>query len=385
VQVETSVQREDQPVAHRVAWRGGFGDIAAFQAATQLHAFSGLAGSISVIATNDLGVPDRRTTPAERTGPFDVVGVEDRYFAAAFLPAEPPAGQPLPAVMTFSGWQLVWTREQEGQSTQETLPEMAAGSTASGPLAMRVFVGPKDLDVLKAVRPPLDALVQFGWFGFVAEPLFYVLRWLYGYVPNYGWAIIILTIAINTLLYPLKLKSWRSMQRMQKVGPEINAIKDRYKKYSMRDPRKQDMNKEIMAIYSREGINPLGSCLPMAAQMPIWFGLYSMLTVAIDLRHAPWMGWIDDLSGPDPYYLLPVIMAVLMYVAQKMTPMTVTDPAQQRIMNLMPIMFGGMFVFFPVSSGLVLYILAQNVIGIAQQWHLNRTSPLKVPAKRAAK
>jgi YidC/Oxa1 family membrane protein insertase len=385
VQVETSVQRQGQPVAHRIAWRGGFGDSAAFQVATRMQVFSGLAGSISVISVGNLGLPDQRTTPADRPGSFDVVGIEDLYFAAAFLPPEPPPGQPLPAVMTLSDWQLVRTIEEEGQSRQETLPEMAAGSTATGPLVMRVFLGPKDLDVLKTVRPPLNGLVRFGWSGFIAEPLFYVLRWLHGYVPNYGWAIVVLTIAINTLLYPLKLKSWRSMQRMQKVAPEIRAIQDRYKKYSMRDPRKQEMNKEVMAVYGREGINPLGSCLPMVAQMPIWFGLYSMLMVAIELRHASWIGWIDDLSRPDPYYILPVTMAVLMYAAQKMTPTTITDPAQQRMMNLMPIMFGGMFIFFPVSSGLVLYILSQNVIGIAQQWHLNRTSPLKVPVKRAAK
>jgi len=386
VHVDSSVQRDGQPVAHRLAWRGGFGDFAAFQAARQMHAFTGLAGSIGVIAADSLGVPDQGSTPADRPGSFDVVGIEDLYFTAAFLPPEPPPGQPPPAVMTLSGRQLVRTAQQDGKAAQEILPEVAAGSTVSGPLALRVFVGPKDLEVLKSVRPPLGALVQFGrWFGFVAEPLFYVLRWLHQYIPNYGWAIVLLTIAINTLLYPLKLRSWRSMQRMQKVAPEIRAIQDRYKKYGMRDPRKAEMNKEVMAIYGREGINPLGSCLPMMAQMPIWIGLYSMLTVAIELRHAPWIGWIDDLSGPDPYYILPVLMAVLMYAAQKMTPMTITDPGQQRMMNLMPIMFGGMFVFFPTSSGLVLYILAQNVVGIAQQWHLNRSAPLKIPAKRAAK
>jgi YidC/Oxa1 family membrane protein insertase len=386
VQVESSVQRGGQPVAHRIAWRGGFGDFAAFQAARQVHAFTSLAGSIRVISADGLGLPDQESTPADQPGSFDVVGIEDLYFAAAFLPPEPPPGQPQPAVMTLSGRQLVRTVQVDGEAQQEILPEVAAGSTVAGPLALRVFVGPKDLEVLKSVRPPLGALVQFGrWFGFVAEPLFYVLRWIHQYVPNYGWAIVLLTIAINTILYPLKLRSWRSMQRMQKVAPEVRAIQDRYKKYSMRDPRKAEMNKEVMAIYAREGINPLGSCLPMAAQMPIWIGLYSMLTVSIELRHAPWLGWISDLSGPDPYYILPVIMALLMYAAQKMTPMTITDPAQQRMMNLMPIMFGGMFIFFPTSSGLVLYILTQNVVGIAQQWHLNRTSPLKVPAKRTAK
>ncbi len=223
---------------------------------------------------------------------------------------------------------------------------MAAGLAGTGPQAFRVFVGPKDLDTLKAVRPPLNGLVQFGWFGFIAEPLFYSLRWLHGYVPNYGWAIVLMTLAINMLLYPLKVKSWRSMQRMQKVAPEIKQIQDRYKKYSMRDPRKQEMNKEVMAVYSREGINPMGSCLPTVIQMPIWFGLYRMLTVTLELRHAPWVGWIHDLSGKDPYYILPVVMALLMYAVTKMTPQTITDPSQQRMMALMPLMFGGMFIFF---------------------------------------
>ena len=145
---------------------------------------------------------------------------------------------------------------------------MAAGLTTVGPQSFRVFVGPKDLDTLKAVRPPLNGLVQFGWFGFIAEPLFYSLRWLHHYIPNYGWAIVIMTLAINMVLYPLKVKSWRSMQRMQKVAPEIKQIQDRYKKYGMRDPRKQEMNKEVMAVYSREGINPMGSCLPTVIQMP---------------------------------------------------------------------------------------------------------------------
>jgi YidC/Oxa1 family membrane protein insertase len=384
VEVQTSVQKDGQQVPHRLAWRGGFGDVSAFQAARSMNAFTGAAGSIKVTAAGNLGVPDQRTVPADQPGTFDVVGIEDRYFVAAFMPPEPPAGQPLPAIMTLSGRQLARSTEVNGKAQQEVLPEIAAGATTPGPLDLRAFVGPKDLDVLKSVRPPLDSLVQFGWFGFIAVPLFYVLRWMHDYVPNYGWAIVLLTIAINTILYPLKLKSWRSMQRMQKVAPEIRSIQDRYKKYGMRDPRKQEMNKEVMAVYSREGINPMGSCLPMLAQMPIWFGLYRMLTVTLELRHAAWIGWINDLSGPDPYYVLPVLMAILMYAAQKMTPMTATDPSQQRMMTLMPLMFGGMFVVFPVASGLVLYMLAQNVVGIAQQWHLNRTSPLKSPARRAA-
>ena len=184
---------------------------------------------------------------------------------------------------------------------------MAAGVATPGPLDLRVYVGPKSIDGLKAVRPPLNSLVQFGWWGFIAEPLFYSPD----VAPsttcrNYGWAIVLITIAINMVMFPLKVKSMRAMQKMQKVAPEVKAIQERYKKYSMRDPRKAEMNKEVMAVYSREGINPLGSCWPTLIQMPIWFGLYRMLANTIELRHAPWFGWIHDLSAHDPYFILPV-------------------------------------------------------------------------------
>jgi YidC/Oxa1 family membrane protein insertase len=224
--------------------------------------------------------------------------------------------------------------------------------------------------------------VQFGeWLGLMAEPLFYLLKWLHRYVPNWGWAIVALTLAINMLLFPLKVKSYRSMQRMQKVAPEVKQIQERYKKYSMRDPRKAEMNKEIMAIYSREGINPVGGCLPMVLQMPVWLGLYRMLGVTIELRHAPWIFWVRDLSAKDPTYILVIIMALTMYWMQKMTPVTTTDPTQQKMFKLMPVMFAGMFVVYPVSSGLVLYILTQNVVGMLQQWYLNRTHPAPESAK----
>jgi YidC/Oxa1 family membrane protein insertase len=330
-------------------------------------------------------VKNQTTTPNDVAGAFDAVGIEDHYFAAAFMPAEPPGGQPAPAVMTLSGRQLTVTALVDGKAQQEIRPEVAAGTTLIGPLDLRVFVGPKDLDLLKTVHPPLDSLVQFGWWGFIASPLFYALRWMHTYSPNYGWAIVLLTAAINTILYPLTQRSWRSMQKMQKVAPEIKSIQDRYKKYSMKDPRKQEMNKEVMAVYAREGINPMGSCLPMLAQMPIWFGINRMLTATIELRHAPWMFWISDLSLRDPYYVLPILMAVMMYVQQKMTPMAATDPSQQRMMTMMPLMMGAMFIFLPLSSGLYVYILTSNVIGVAQRWHLNRTAPVKVSNKRADK
>jgi len=377
--VETSVEQNGSPASYSVAWRGGFGDVTAFRAAVQTLVFDGRDGSVSTITTKNVGVPNQRNVPAEVPGTFSAAGIEDLYFAAAFLPAEPPAGQPVPDVLTLSARQTTHTLQNDGKTTQEILPEMAVGSTTPGPLALRLYVGPKDIDLLKTVRPPLNGLVQFGWFGVIAEPLFYILRWIYHYLPNYGWAIVAMTVGINMLLYPLKVKSWRSMQKMQKVAPEIRSIQDRYKKYSMRDPRKQEMNKEVMEVYNREGVNPMGSCLPQVIQMPIWFGLYRMLNATIELRHAPWFGPFHDLAGRDPYFILTISMAILMYAAQKMTPMTVTDPSQQRMMTLMPLMFTGMFFLIPVSSGLILYIVTQNIMAVIQQWHLNRSSPLKAP------
>jgi YidC/Oxa1 family membrane protein insertase len=386
--VGTSVQQNGRPVSYSIAWRGGFGDVTAFRAAVQTLVFDDRDGSIGTITSKNAGTPNQRNFPAAVPGTFGAVGIEDLYFAAAFLPAAaPPPGQPIPGTLTLSTRQTTHTLEADGKTQQEILPEMAVGSTVPGPLDVRLYVGPKDIDTLKAVRPPLNGLVQFGWFGFIAEPLFYILRWIYHYIPNYGWAIVLMTVAINMLLYPLKVKSWRSMQKMQKVAPEVRQIQDRYKKYSMRDPRKQEMNKEVMAVYSREGVNPMGSCLPQVIQMPIWFGLYRMLNATIELRHAPWFGMFHDLAGRDPYFILTITMAVLMYAAQKMTPMTVTDPSQQRMMTFMPLMFVGMFFLIPVSSGLILYIVTQNIVAVLQQWHLNRTSPLKalMPSARNKK
>src|SRR5260370_1280409 len=161
-----------------------------------------------------------QSVAAEVPGTFDAVGIEDLYFAAAFLPAEPPQGQPTPGILALSARQTTHTLQTDGKTQQEILPEMAVGSTAPGPLALRLYVGPKDIDILKSVRPPLNGLVQFGWFGLVAEPLFYILRWIYHYIPNYGWSIVGMTVAINMLLYPLKVKSSRSIQKLHKIAPE---------------------------------------------------------------------------------------------------------------------------------------------------------------------
>lgn len=374
VEIETSVMLEGQPRAHAVAWRGGFGDPTVYNAVEQVTVFYRQGGKLEAMPYKKLGVADRPESAFRQEGTMEYAGIQDSYFATAFVPHGPG--------LALWHWKREREVEREGAKTKLPVAEMAAGSTVAGPVALRLFVGPKDFGVLGSLSPPMTELVNFGdWLGVFAKPLFFFLKWTYGYVPNYGWAIVVLTVIINMVLFPLKLKSWRSMQRMQKVAPEIRAIQERYKKYSLRDPRKQQMNQEVMDVYKREGINPMGSCWPMLLQMPIWIALYRMLNVTIELRHAPWL-WIRDLSAKDPWYLLPVAMGVTMYLMQKMTPVTTTDPAQQRMMQVMPIMFGGMFVIFPVSSGLVLYILASNVVGIAQQWFLNRTEPVAVKPAR---
>jgi YidC/Oxa1 family membrane protein insertase len=370
--VETSVELNGAPLAgSAVAWRGGFGDKSVYRAALLVNVFYKLNGKLELLPMKKLGVPNNQIQPVAVPGPLEFTGMEDQFFTAAFLPDG--------ADLALWHW-TQWTHNFSGDKPQsDQVAEMAAGSPQGQTLRMRVYVGPKDLTLLSKEKPELDELVQFGWTGIIAKPLFEFLKWIHKYVPNYGWAIVILTLLINGLMFPLKMKSWRSMQKMQKVAPEIRQIQDRYKKYSMTDPRKKKMNEEVMAIYSREGINPMGSCLPMVFQMPIWWALWRVLNGVIELRHAPWIGWIHDLSAMDPYYILPILMTITMYLMTKMTPQTTVDPAQQKMMTLMPLFMG--FIFFKLSSGLNLYMFTSNLVGMGQQYYLNRSQPLPSRSK----
>jgi YidC/Oxa1 family membrane protein insertase len=368
---EVSVLLDGKAIPAGIAWRGGFGDRQVYKAASLVTVYYKLNDKLNLLQYKKLGVSGNQSQPALQNGPMEYLGVEDQFFTAAFL----PDGTEL------SLWH--WTQDHgivdDGKPASEPIAEMAAGTTIAAPLVVRVFVGPKDLKILEKTKPPLAELINFGWTGVIAKPLLWILQTIHTKVPNYGWCIILLTLVINVAMFPLKMKSWRSMQKMQKVGPEVRQIQDRYKKYSMSDPRKKKMNEEVMAIYSREGINPMGSCLPMLFQMPIWWALWRVLNGAIELRHAPWMFWIHDLSAKDPYYILPIGMAIMMYLMTKMTPQTTTDPAQQKMMALMPLMFG--FFFFNLSSGLNLYMFTSNLVGIGQQVYLNRTEPLPSKSK----
>src|SRR3984893_1832306 len=378
VNVDTTSKYNGTPVLAGLAWRGGFGDLTVTNPAPveTVDTFFSENGKIKTFAYKKLDGPDKWGTTWEGGKTF--AGIEDRYFTAAFLPPLDSISTPLETRY----WKTFHPIQVDGQEKAEAIPEVAA-TTAAQPMVLRVYVGPKDYDDLKAMRPPLNGLVQFGWLEFIADPLFHGLKWLHKYIPNWGWDIVVLTLVINMLLFPLRISSYKTSLKMQRVAPEVKQIQEKYKKYKMNDPRKAEMNKEVMAIYSREGINPVGGCFQMFLQMPIWLGLNNALRFAIEMRHARWFGWITDLSAKDPYYVLPIVMGLSMYLVSKMTPMTTTDPQQQMMMKIMPVTMAGLFMISPISSGLAVYILTSSLVGILQQWWLNRTHPMPAAAIQA--
>jgi YidC/Oxa1 family membrane protein insertase len=263
-----------------------------------------------------------------------------------------------------------------------------AARYASPLQAAAYFAGPKDFDVLAAVDRDLVRSIDFGMFAWLVVPLLRALKYLNGYVGNYGWSLILLTVLINLAMFPLRHKSVVSMRKMQDVQPEVKAIQERYSKLKMSDPGRAKMNTELMALYKERGVNPASGCVPMLLTLPVLFAFYSMLSVAIELRGAPFMGQIHDLSAHDPWFIWPVLMGVTMFIQQKMTPST-ADPIQQKMMLFMPIMMTGMFLW--AASGLVIYWTVSNVWGIGQQMITNRIigpsvqRTVRPPAERRVK
>ncbi len=310
-------------------------------------------------------------------GPFHWAGVLDQYFAAVFLPQDP---QNAAMVTLHNALEIPHGGSDTKQMDKVDVLGAAVGSL-KGSTDVRLYVGPKALSDLESVavpgitgaEPDLRAIIDFGWLGIIARPLFLWLKWMYNHiVPNWGWAILLQTLVINLALLPLRLSQMKSMLKMQRVAPQIKSIQEKYKKYSLRDPKKAEMNEEISALYKKEGVNPAGGCLPLVIQMPFLFAYYKMLNVAMDLRHAPWM-WVHDLSAPDPWHILPVAIIVTMLIMQRMTPQAGMDPAQQKMMNIMmPGMLGLMSWNLP--AGLGLYWSAGQLIGIVQQSVMNRTA-----------
>jgi len=226
------------------------------------------------------------------------------------------------------------------------------------------YIGPKEHNVLKAIDPVLTNVIEYGWFTFAAKPLFMVLAWLHSIFGNWGWAIIALTALIRAVLYPLTYKGMVSMQKMKDLAPKLKELKEKYKK----DP--QRLNAATMEMYKKHGANPLGGCLPMLLQIPVFFTLYRTLLNAVELQGAPWILWVDDLSRMDPYYVLPILMGASMFLQQHLTPSNFTDPMQEKVFKYLPVIFTFFFVTFP--SGLVLYWFVNNLFSIAQQYIVNQ-------------
>jgi YidC/Oxa1 family membrane protein insertase len=372
VHLETSVVSRGSQVSALPMWPAGFGDqssLSSYAASRIEHQYNDKTERLDV---------KKISGGATLPGPFNWAGAVDQYFAAVFLPDNIQD-----AAMVTLRHQIDVPKDPRNPKPGETIKTDVLGvgvGNLRGPSVERLYVGPKSLGVLESVSvptltgapPDLRGLINFGFFGVIARPLFLWLKWTYGWIHNWGWAIAIQTLIINLALLPLRISSMKSALKMQKVAPQIKAIQEKYKKYSMRDPRKQEMNQEVSALYKAEGVNPVGGCLPMVIQMPFLFAYYSMLGAALDLRQAPWL-WIRDLSSPDPWHLLPIGIIITMLLTQRMTPQPGMDPSQQKMMTLMmPLMLG--VISWNLAAGLCLYWSEGNLIALGQQAVMNRTS-----------
>jgi YidC/Oxa1 family membrane protein insertase len=386
VHVDLTATDHGNPVTAMVAWPGGFGDQETLPdyAASQFDTMQG--------GKNENQAAKKIAGGGTLPGPFEWAGVSDQYFAAIFLPDAPQ--QTLLVSLHDS---IDVPRHGKADQTDAASVLGAAMGSNSGRTSLRLFAGPKVLDVLASVRstangaqtgPSLEPVVDFGYSGIIAKPLFLALRWVHEHiVSNWGWAILVLTLVINLAMLPTRIQMMRSALKMQRIQPEMNAIKEKFKKYKATDPRRADMNKEMFDLQKREGVNMFGGCLPMLVQWPLLFAFYRMLLHTIELRQAPWL-WLHNLAAPDPLHILPVFFIVTMFLVQYLTPSPGMDPAQQKMMAFtMPVFFG--FMTWNLSSGLALYWAFGNVINVIQQAVMNRTGIGKqmreIAAKRAAK
>ncbi|MGD0435307.1 MAG: membrane protein insertase YidC [Bryobacteraceae bacterium] len=359
-QISTEVTRNGSPVEHLIEWRGGFGDTTVLNRVAEEHAVYYDLGAAKLVTKDARSVKDG---PIVTSGNYSFAGLDDRFFAFVLLPKD--------------------NTSTRVEALKDDLPvangksEMYAGVQVGGDSVNRMvaFVGPKDVDLLRRVDPKLQQLIDWGWYGIIAKPIFLAMHWLNdNLLHNYGWSIIAVTVAINLLLLPLRFSSLKSQRKMQRLQPQIAAINAKFKGLSLRDPKKAQQNQEVMELYKKEGVNPMGGCLPMLIQLPLLYAFYKVLNVSIELRGAHWL-WVGDLSQPEQLAIrvLPVVMIVTQFIMQGMTPNPGMDPSQAKMMRFMPLMFG--FLFYNASSGLVLYWLTSNLVGIVQQWLINRTMP----------
>jgi YidC/Oxa1 family membrane protein insertase len=363
-EVDAQVESNGRPVPFSFVWQGRFGERPAASGT-----FAG--GQDANIVYRD-GTAFERLNLSSIETPNDVpatayVGVEDRYFLAMFMlsDARPPA---VGTVEVDSG-------EDELQPTARVgVPHLGE------PIAL--YVGPQQQEHLAAVDDVLASVIDYGIFKVLSGPMMFVLFSIYGFVGNYGWSIVVFTFFLNIVFFPLRLKQQLSMQKMQKIQPQMRTLQDKFKKIKANDPRKQEVQAEMMGLYKKHGVNPLGSCFPMLLQMPFLIAIFWALQVSVELRQAPWILWIQDLSMQDRYYVLPLLFGAAMFTQQKMMP-TSMDPMQAKIMMFMPVMMT--FLFRNQASGLMLYWFTSTLFGVGQQYLIKEywpgaEKPKSVPA-----
>ncbi len=397
ITAEMQVHRNGQPVRALLAWPAGLGDMEEFQGRS---AIPGLSRTPSMFAWS-LG--DKQDTEAAAKvsnnntldGNYEWAATADLYFAAAFLPDVP---QRATVVTLHHTIDLPTDLSNPGSEKKPAdLIGLAVGDT-SGFTRVRVYAGPKQTDLLsnihsvgadgKPTGPSLETLIQFGWLTVIAKPLFLALRFLFEHgIPNWGWDIIILTVLFNMLMLPTRIMMMRSSLKMMRIQPRVEAIKRKYANLKATDPKRAEMNTEMMALYKTEGVNMYGGCLPLLIQMPLFFAYFRVLQNTVELRQAHWY-WLTDLSAPDPLHILPIIIIATMFLTQFITPSPGMDPAQRRMMAIMmPIIFG--FTLWHYASGLALYWCTGNLINLGIQLAINQSHIGKemhsLAAKRAAK
>ena len=386
IRFSASVTAGGQELNPTVLWGPGLGDVGALSSGGSFFTGNYIQPPQAIYHRDGdverIPVTSVAQQPAHE-GQFQFAGVDDHYFLAA-------AVNPGQARLEYRPLALPGP-----QGAQRQL--LAQGFTfPRPPTDVRFFYGPKQFDLLQSIdtaqmpmgQPALVRAINFGMFGFLAVPLLGALQWIYSFVGNFGWAIVFLTVLINIVIFPLRHKSVVSMRKMQTIQPQIKAIQDRYAGLKVTDPARQKMNTEVMNLYREKGVNPASGCVPMLLQFPVLLAFYSMLSQSIELRGAEFGFWIRDLSQPDPYYVIPILMAVTMFWQTKITP-TTADPAQQRVMLVMPLMFTVFFLRAP--SGLVINWFVSNLWAIGQQyftsWLLGPppASAVRPPAERKTK
>jgi len=386
---DVQVTRNGAPVRALLSWPGGFGDQdnADLYGSVQLDSMSN--------GKEQHEAPKKVSGGQTLNGPFDWAGVSDKYFAAIFLPDQPSSAtvatlhNELDVAKTIRRTGLGSGSPAKGAINVPILG--AAVGDASGHTLTRIYAGPKAVNVLKNIHAAdpnvtLEPLLEFGFFGIIGKYLFLALQFIHAHVAsNWGWAIVILTVLINLIILPLRVKTMQSGLKMQRIQPQMDAIKERYKKYKVTDPKKNEMNAEIMQLQKDNGVNMFGGCIPTLIQMPLLFAFFGMLPKVVELRQAHWF-WLPDLTAADPYHILPILMVVSQFLVQYYTPSPGVDPQQQKMMAfMMPAVSG--YMTWNYASGLALYWSVGNLIGIAQQAVMNRTSigreMREIAAKRA--